>query len=115
MGIVIVLIIYLAILFAVIGGTWKIFEKAGKPGWASIVPVYNIIVMLEIVDRPLWWIILPIVPAIVIPLELAKRFGKSTGFGVGLLLLPIIFVPMLGFGDAEFLGGEKDELDHMID
>lgn len=101
-------IIYLAIVILMVASLWKIFVKAGKPGWAAIVPIYNIIIMLEIIGKPLWWIILMIIPfvniviAIICILELAKRFGKSTGFAVGLLLLSIIFMPMLAFGNAQY-------------
>jgi hypothetical protein len=87
---------------------WKVFEKAGKPGWAAIVPIYNVIVLLEIVGKPLWWIVLFLVPCanivafILIGIELAKVFGKGTGFGLGLALLPFLFYPVLGFGDARY-------------
>ncbi len=90
-------------------GLWKIFEKAGKPGWGAFIPIYNMILWLEIVRRPGWWIILiVIVPfaniicAIIVIFELAKSFGKGVGYGFGLLLLPLIFFPMLGFSDAEY-------------
>ena len=92
---------------------WKVFAKAGKPGWAAIVPIYNIIVLLEIVGRPLWWIILLFVPfanivvAIMIYVGLAKAFGKGGGYGIGLLLLPFIFLPMLAFGSAQYVGGTQ--------
>ena len=101
---------YLAIIIFYIASVWKIFEKAGKPGWAAIVPIYNLIVLLEIVNKPLWWIILLFIPFVnfiiifVIYIELAQLFGKSTLFGVGLVLLSFIFIPVLGFGDAQFKG-----------
>lgn len=93
-------------------GMWKVFEKAGKPGWAAIVPVYNGIVLLEIINRPIWWIILLICFAlspifhIIVSLELAKSFGKSIGFAVGMILLPFIFFPILGFGDSKYIGAQ---------
>jgi hypothetical protein len=108
MGIMIV--VYLAVIVFVVVCYWKIFTKAGKPGWAAIVPIYNIIILLEIVGKPVWWFILMLIPcvniviAILITIELAKVFGKSTGFAVGLILLPIVFVPILAFGDAEYQG-----------
>jgi len=89
---------------------WKVFEKAGQPGWAAIVPIYNIIVMLQIVGKPVWWIILMFIPcvniviALLIYLDMARVFGKSTGFGIGLFLLGFIFLPILAFGDAEYQG-----------
>ncbi|MBL8848997.1 MAG: signal peptidase I [Planctomycetaceae bacterium] len=91
-------------------GMWKIFVKAGKPGWAAIIPIYNFIVLLEIVGRPVWWFILLFIPCvgfiiqIIIYLDLAKSFGRGSGFGIGLVFLPFIFFPILGFGDARYLG-----------
>jgi hypothetical protein len=89
---------------------WKIYEKAGKPGWAAIVPIYNIIVLLEIVGKPLWWILLLIFPCTSIFISiwllnlLSKSFGQSEGFTVGLFFLPFIFFPLLGFGNYQYLG-----------
>ena len=89
---------------------WKVFEKAGQPGWAAIIPFYNIYVMLQIVGKPGWWLILMLIPcvniiiALLIYLEMARVFGKSTGFGIGLFLLGIVFLPILAFGDAEYQG-----------
>ncbi len=89
---------------------WKVFVKAGKPGWGSIIPIYNIILMLEIVDRPIWWIILFFVPVVniiigfIVLIDFARAFGKDTGFGVGLILLGFIFFPILAFGDAQYVG-----------
>jgi len=89
---------------------WKIYSKAKKPGWASLVPIYNVIVMLEIVGRPVWWIILLLIPfvnlvvTIILSIDLAKAFGKDAGFGILLLLLPIVGYPMLAFGKADYVG-----------
>lgn len=89
---------------------WRIFVKAGKPGWAAIIPVYNYLVELEILGRPWWWLLLMFVPlvnvviGIIIIFDMAKVFGKSTGFGFGLLFLSFIFIPILAFGDARYLG-----------
>lgn len=92
------MIVWLAVVLLMVISMWKVFEKAGKPGWAAIVPLYNIIVMIQIATKPLWWII--IYPFVVFPL--AKNFGKGAGFGLGLLVLPFIFWPMLAFGDARY-------------
>ncbi len=98
----------LAFAVLMIVSVWKVFTKAGKPGWAAIVPIYNIIVMLEIVGKPLGWIVLLLIPlvnfiaGILVSIALAEKFGKSTGFGLGLAFLGFIFFPILAFGDARF-------------
>ena len=105
------MLIYFALIILMIVGMWKMFDKAGKPGWAAIIPIYNGIVMLEIAGKPIWWILLLMVPfvnfviVVLLYLAIAERFGKGGGFAVGLLLLPFIFFPMLGFGDATYQGG----------
>ena len=102
-------IIYLVVLVLVIAGMWKVFEKAGKPGWAAIIPIYNLIILLEIVGKPMWWIVLLLIPIvnlvilIMISMDLAVCFGKSKGWGFGLLcILPFVGYPLLGFGDATY-------------
>jgi Family of unknown function (DUF5684) len=106
----IVAVIELAIAVIAIAGVWKTFAKAGKPGWAAIVPFYNVIVMLEIGGKPLWWLALLFVPFVniammfMIPIAVAKAFGKGTGYGIGLALLGFIFFPILGFGSAQYVG-----------
>ncbi len=101
-----VLILSLVIIIA----QWKIYQKAGKPGWASIVPIYNTIVLLEIVGKPWWWLLLMFIPVVNIVFViwmtnlLSKSFGKDEGFTVGLILLSIVFYPILGFGSAEYQG-----------
>ncbi|MEI6191244.1 MAG: DUF5684 domain-containing protein [bacterium] len=100
-------ILVLAIIM--ITAVWKIFTKAGQPGWASIVPIYNMVVMLSVVKKPTWWVILGFIPVIniiiglIVVYELAKVFGKGFGFTLGLILLPIIFYPILGFGKATYI------------
>jgi hypothetical protein len=90
---------------------WKLFSKAGKPGWASLIPIYNTIVMLEIVGRPIWWIVLLFIPfvnliiGIILMLDLAKAFGRGSAFAIfGLLLFPYIGIPMLAFGGSKYVG-----------
>jgi len=100
-----------------IAAQWKIYTKANKPGWACIIPIYNIIVLLEIIGKPWWWLLLMLVPVVNIIFAiwmanlLSKSFGKNEGFTVGLVLLPIIFYPILGFGDASYIGpaGENSQ------
>lgn len=88
---------------------WRVFEKAGQPGWAAIVPIYNIYVLIKIAGRPGWWILLLLIPIVnffiwlVLALDVAKAFGKSNVFGVvGLWLFSLIGYMMLGFGDAKY-------------
>ncbi|HEU0092529.1 MAG TPA: DUF5684 domain-containing protein [Vicinamibacteria bacterium] len=103
-------LVWLAVVVLVFVSLWKIFEKAGKPGWAGIVPIYNLIVWLEIVGRPIWWVVLMFVPCvgivvgIILCIDLAKSFGKDAAYGIGLALLGIVFFPMLAFGDARYVG-----------
>ena len=93
---------------------WKIFTKAGKPGWAAIIPIYNIIVLLEIVGKPVWWIILLLIPLvnffvmIYVAHLLAKSFGKDIVMTILLIILPFVGYPMLAFGDAKYVGPPKD-------
>jgi hypothetical protein len=101
-------LVWLAIVVFEAAAMWRVFTKAGKPGWAIIVPIYNIIVMLEIAGKPLWWFLLMLIPLVnlvvvfVVMIGIAEKFGKSAGFGVGLALLGFIFFPILAFGDAEY-------------
>jgi hypothetical protein len=107
---VIVLLIELALIVLMVAGMWLTFAKAGKPGWAAIIPIYNVIVLLQIVGKPIWWILLFLIPivnfiiSIVVMVELAKVFGKGIAFAIGLVFLPFIFILILGFGDAKYLG-----------
>ena len=89
---------------------WRIFEKAGKPGWAALIPIYNTIVLLEIVGKPWWWLLLFFIPVVNLVFAiwmlnlLSISFGKGIGFTLGLLFLSPIFYPILAFGNAEYLG-----------
>lgn len=104
------MIIGLLIALFLIVAMWKVFTKAGQPGWASIIPIYNLYVWCKIVGRPGWWIILLLIPfvnfiiGIILSIDLAKSFGKGVGFGIGLALLGVIFWPILGFGSAQYQG-----------
>ena len=97
------------IIIAVYAGFWRIFEKAGIPGWKAIIPIYNYIMLLRLLCRPGWWLFLLFIPmvniviAVVMSLELAERFGRGILFGAGLALMPFVFVPILGFGNARYL------------
>lgn len=106
-------VIYVLLIIAM----WKIFTKAGKPGWASIVPIYNVIVMFQIIGLNPWLLLLYLIPvvnfvvAIVFSImqasRLSKAFGKGTGFALGLFFLNPIFLLMLGFGDSKYIGIQK--------
>ncbi len=104
----VILIIELVLVIIAIIGLWKLFSKAGKPGWASIVPIYNTIVMIDISGKPLWWIILLFIPivnivvSVLIMIGMAKNFGRGAGTVIGLIFLPLIFMLILGFGSAEY-------------
>lgn len=105
-----VLLIELAFAVLIIAGMWATFAKAGKPGWAAIIPIYNMMVLLEIAGKPIWWILLFLIPfvnlivAIIATSAFARAYGKGTGFTIGLIFLPFIFYPMLGFGSAKYVG-----------
>ena len=105
-----IIFIYLAFIVLMIASMWTIFSKAGKPGWAALEPIYNLIVLLDIVGKPWWWLLLmfiPIVNFVVIIMiyhNLSLSFGKGAGFTVGLILLGIVFLPLLAFGDTEYVG-----------
>jgi len=96
-------------------GMWKVFEKAGQPGWGAIIPFYNLYLLCKIAGRPGWWWALGLIPffggliwfilSLIVSLDISRSFGRSGGFGVGLWLLGFVFYPILGFGDARYGGG----------
>ena len=103
-------LIFLALAVFCIAAFWKVFTKAGQPGWAAIIPIYNIIVWLRIAGRPGWWIILLLIPivnfvlAIVVSIDFARKFGKGAVFGLGLVFVGFIFYPILAWGSAQYSG-----------
>lgn len=89
----------------------RVLQKAGKPLWVGFVPIYNLIIVLEIVGRPMWWIILLLVSPLnlifgfVVNIDLAKSYGKDTTYGVLLTLLPFIMLPVMALSsDIEYKG-----------
>ena len=99
----------------IVAANWKVFTKAGQPGWACLVPIYNVVILSKVVQRPMWWLLLLFIPlaglvvALVMLFDLAKVFGKGAAFGFGLLFLPFIFYPILAFGESEYQGRTLSE------
>jgi hypothetical protein len=91
-------------------GYWRILAKVNEPGWAILIPIYGMVKLLHISRQSGWWALLACVPylgviaTIVLSISLARVFGKGVLFGIGLLLLPFLFAPILGFGSAEYIG-----------
>jgi hypothetical protein len=113
MAILIILALGLAVFL--VASMWTIFTKAGQPGWAAIIPIYNFIILLKIVGKPTWWLLLFLIPVVNYVFiiwtynMLSKSFGKDEGFTAGLVLLGIVFFPILAFGDAKYLGPFGDQ------
>ena len=109
-GIGVGVVIYVAVIVFEIAALWHVFVKGGRPGWAAIIPFYNYYVLLKVVGRPGWWLILYFIPIVnivvwlIVAIDLAKSFGKGTGYGVGVFFLAFVFVPILGFGSARYVG-----------
>lgn len=109
-------IVFLALTVFLLVCLWKIFVKAGKPGWAALVPIYNTYVLMEIIGKPWWWLfgfLLAGIPGVgpylgmaftvVVSLELARKFGQSTVFGIfGLWIFSFVGFPILAFGKAKY-------------
>lgn len=106
----VVTIIYLAIMILELVAMWKLYVKAGKPGWAAIIPIYNVIVMLEIAKKPWWYLLLMLIPivnfviAIIVTLNFVKAYGKDTAWGVLAIFFAPIIYPILAFGDSKYVG-----------
>jgi hypothetical protein len=104
------IICWLAVVIFLIVAQWKVFVKAGQPGWACIIPFYNIYIMTKIAGKPGIWTLLCLIPIVNIVFVIwlynmiSKSFGHDEGFTVGLILLGIIFWPILGFGSSKYLG-----------
>lgn len=107
---VLMLVIWLVVIIVVIAGLWKMFEKAGQPGWGAIVPILNLYYLCKIAGRPGWWVILFLIPivslviSIILSVDIAKAFGKGIPFALGLIFLSPIFYCILGFGSAQYQG-----------
>jgi hypothetical protein len=109
-GLLIPLLLLVVFVLVPIAGIWKTFKKAGQPGWGALVPILNIFYLLEIADKPSWWIVLMLIPlvnffvSIAIFIDVSKNFDRGPGYGIGLAILPFVFWPLLGFGDAQYYG-----------
>jgi hypothetical protein len=103
-----VFFLYIALIIISVIAMWKVFTKAGHPGWASIVPIYNTCVMCDIGGKPMWWVLLMFIPfvnivvSVLVTIGIAKNFGRGAGTVLGLIFLPFIFLLILGFGSAEY-------------
>jgi hypothetical protein len=103
-------LVWCTLLLIMVASSWIVFQKAGKPGWHSIIPFLNLYDMLRIAGRPGWWLVLFLVPlvniivVVLVSIDMARRFGKGTGFGLGLAFLSPIFYPILAFSDARYDG-----------
>ncbi len=101
-------LIELIIVIVIIAAMWKMFAKASQPGWAAVIPIYNVYILLKVAQKPGWWLILMFIPvvniivAFIVCLAVAENFGKGVGFAVGLFFLGFIFVPILAFGNAKY-------------
>lgn len=109
--------ISLALSIIIIASMWTLFNKAGKPGWAAIVPIYNTLTILEIIRKPWWWLLLMLIPLVNIVYAIwatnlfVKSYGKSEGFTVGILLMPYIFYPILAFSkDTKYIYSTTNEM-----
>jgi hypothetical protein len=109
-GSLVALIIWLAVALVFIAAYWTVFQKAGKPGWMSIIPLLNMYVLLKIIGRPGWWLLLMFIPfvnfviLILVMVDLARSFGRGIGFALGLILLSPIFFLILAFGGSRYVG-----------
>ncbi|RLD87225.1 MAG: signal peptidase I [Bacteroidetes bacterium] len=101
---------YIAVMVVFIIAEWRIYEKGGQPGWAVLIPFYNLYVLLIMVGRPWWWLLLMLIPGvnfivgIIVLNDLSKSFGQGVGFTLGLIFLSPIFILLLGFGDFKYIG-----------
>jgi len=103
-------IVWCAVIVFFIASMWKVFTKAGQPGWAAIVPIYNLVVLCQIAGKPVWYVLLMLIPivnivvAVMVWHGVSTNFGHGVGFTLGLVFLGAIFIPILAWGDSKYLG-----------
>jgi len=108
------LLLIVAVVAVMVAAVWQLFAKAGRPGWAALVPFYNFYIVLRIVGRPGWWLALMLIPIVnivylvFVAIDLAKAFGKDGAFAFLLILLPFVGFPLLGFGATTYRGPVAD-------
>jgi hypothetical protein len=108
-----VLLFQLLLIVLQLAGMWAVFAKADRPGWAALVPIYNLYMMLRIGENAWWWLLVLIVPIVniyalyKIHAGVARAFGRGIGFGLGLAFLGVVFFPILGFGDYRYRGASR--------
>jgi len=101
-------LLYFGLMVFIIASLWRVNTKAGQPGWAVLIPIYNVYVLLKVAGKPGWWLLLFLIPvvniviAILMYAGIAEKFGKGAGFAIGLIFISIIFFPILAFGNAEY-------------
>jgi len=106
------MLISLIVFVVLVVSGWQMYAKARQPGWVSVIPVLNVLGLLKMIGKPYWWALLYLVPVVnvamhfVVAVLVARSFGKGFLFGVGLFFLPIVFLPMIGLGDARYVGPE---------
>ena len=106
-------LIVLAVAVLIIASMWKVLAKAGQPGWAAIIPIFNLYCFCKAAGKPGWWVILLFIPLVnlvvwfLVLVALSENFGKSAAFAAGLFFLGVIFFPILAFGDAQYSGGSS--------
>jgi hypothetical protein len=109
------IILLIAVAVLMIASIWKVYEKAGQPGWAAIIPIYNLYIITKIIGKPGYWTVLMLIPIVNYIFLIwsynliSKKFGKDVGFTLGLIFLSFIFWPILGFGDAKYEGASNQE------
>lgn len=105
------ILVSVVITAATLAGIWQIFVKAGYPGWKSLIPLYNVILWLQMIGRPWWYLAALFFPGtniilwLIIAFGTARSFGRNVFFALGVTFLPFIFIPIIGFGSATYIGG----------